>query len=180
MGAFRVRDIGHELASNFAGLLRESGRPHSPHHTGLRSRDLEQIRPKIRKGIITEPLQTAPPEQGWLDLESIVSVEITSEDNSFPLNLDYCSEIKKAGVRLSRGSQTIRLIFGQPQRLRRIWVVFEETERKRTQGFTVRWAPDLRSSFREIVRQQWISVRRTPRERPRTTLLTFPISHRLI
>lgn len=53
------------------------------------------------------------------------------------------------------GVQTIRLIFDQPQRLRRISVVFEETETVRTQEFTLRWSPDLGSSFREIVRQQW-------------------------
>jgi hypothetical protein len=33
--------------------------------------------------------------------------------------------------------------------------VFEETETKRTQEFTLRWSPDRGSSFREIVRQQW-------------------------
>jgi hypothetical protein len=53
------------------------------------------------------------------------------------------------------GIQTIRLIFGQPQRLPPICVVFEETEGKRTQEFTLRWSPDQGSSFREIVRQQW-------------------------
>jgi hypothetical protein len=34
-------------------------------------------------------------------------------------------------------------------------VVFEETETKRTQEFTLRWWADQGSSFREIVRQQW-------------------------
>ena len=33
--------------------------------------------------------------------------------------------------------------------------MFEETETKRTQEFTLRWSPDQGSSFREIVRQQW-------------------------
>jgi hypothetical protein len=32
--------------------------------------------------------------------------------------------------------------------------VFEETETKRTQEFTLRWSPDRGSSFREIVPQQ--------------------------
>lgn len=74
------------------------------------------------------------------------------------MNLRYCSEIQrdKEGWRTPEpGIQTIRLIFGQPQRLPPIWVVFEETEGKRTQEFTLRWSPDQGSSFREIVRQQW-------------------------
>jgi len=45
-------------------------------------------------------------------------------------------------------------LFDKPQRLRRIWLVFEETETQRTQEFVLRWS-DARHSFREIVRQQW-------------------------
>ena len=53
------------------------------------------------------------------------------------------------------GTQTIRLLFDQPQRLSRISLVFEETETARTQEFVLRWSPDGGRSFREIVRQQW-------------------------
>ena len=53
------------------------------------------------------------------------------------------------------GPQTIRLIFDEPQKLRRIWLVFEDTENARTQEFVLRWSPDAGHSFREIVRQQW-------------------------
>jgi len=53
------------------------------------------------------------------------------------------------------GAQTIRLIFDQPQRVKRIALVFEETETERTQEFVLRWSPDGGRSFREIVRQQW-------------------------
>lgn len=53
------------------------------------------------------------------------------------------------------GTQTIRLMFDQPQRLTRIAIVFEETAMERTQEFVLRWSPDGGSSFREIVHQQW-------------------------
>jgi hypothetical protein len=53
------------------------------------------------------------------------------------------------------GTQTIRLIFDEPQRLARISLVFEETETERTQEFVLRWSPDGGRSFQEIVRQQW-------------------------
>ena len=53
------------------------------------------------------------------------------------------------------GTQTIRLIFDQPQSLRRISLVFEENETERSQEFVLRWSGDGGRSFREIVRQQW-------------------------
>jgi hypothetical protein len=53
------------------------------------------------------------------------------------------------------GTQTIRLIFDEPQELRRIWLVFEDYENPRTQEFVLRWSADGGKSFRETVRQQW-------------------------
>jgi hypothetical protein len=51
--------------------------------------------------------------------------------------------------------QTIRILFSQPQRLRRICLNFMETHTERTQEYVLRWSPDGGQSFREIVRQQW-------------------------
>jgi hypothetical protein len=53
------------------------------------------------------------------------------------------------------GTQSIRLVFDVPQRIRRIWPVFEETEAERSQEFVLRWFSDGGHSFRDIVRQQW-------------------------
>jgi hypothetical protein len=53
------------------------------------------------------------------------------------------------------GSQTIRLVFDQPQKLKCISLVFEENETARTQGFVLRWSADGGTSVKEIVRQQW-------------------------
>ena len=39
----------------------------------------------MRKRIITRPPQSPPREQGWIDLESIASVDVTSENNAFPI-----------------------------------------------------------------------------------------------
>jgi hypothetical protein len=93
--------------------------------------------------------------QGWLDLESTASVGVTSEDNTFPIESALLRPGKGGWRAAEPGVQTIRLIFDQPQRLRRISVVFEETELERTQEFTLRWSSDRGSSFQEIVRQQW-------------------------
>jgi hypothetical protein len=109
----------------------------------------------MRKRIITRRTQSPPPEQGWIELESIASVEVTSENSAFPIESALLRQDKGGWRAAGPGVQMIRLIFDQPQRVRRISVVFEETETKRTQEFTLRWSPDQGSSFREIVRQQW-------------------------
>ena len=53
------------------------------------------------------------------------------------------------------GAQTIRLVFDGSQALKRIALVFEETQMERTQEFVLRWSGDYGVSFQEIVRQQW-------------------------
>jgi hypothetical protein len=82
-------------------------------------------------------------------------VEVTSEDKDFPVELAFGSEDARGWRAAAPGSQTIRLVFDQPQRLRCISLVFEENETGRTQEFVLRWSPDGGSSLREIVRQQW-------------------------
>ena len=51
--------------------------------------------------------------------------------------------------------QKIRIVFAEPQTLRRISLVFEETARQRTQEFTLRASRYSEGPFVEIVRQQW-------------------------
>ena len=110
----------------------------------------------MRKRILASTLQAAPSlEQGWLDLEKAASVEITSEDNAFPIESALLPGEKQGWRAAEPGIQMIRLVFEEPQRLRRIALVFEETEIKRTQEFCLRWSRDRGHSFQEIVRQQW-------------------------
>jgi hypothetical protein len=93
--------------------------------------------------------------EGWLNLDNLASVEVTSEDADSPIE-SALLEGDSLGWRAAQpGSQTIRLIFDRPQRLRRIWLAFEEAEGSRTQEFVLRWSPDAGKSFHEIVRQQW-------------------------
>jgi len=46
-------------------------------------------------------------------------------------------------------------VAGEPQRLKRISLVFEESETERTQEFVLQWSGKSGGSFQEIVRQQW-------------------------
>jgi hypothetical protein len=110
----------------------------------------------MRKRPITPIPQGAPQlDHDWLNLDRAAMVEITSEDKDYPIESALISGEMRSWRAVDSGAQTIRLIFDEPQRLKRIAVVFEETETERTQEFTLRWSKDGGRSFREIVRQQW-------------------------
>jgi hypothetical protein len=102
--------------------------------------------------------------EGWLDLDHLAVVEVTSEDKDYPVEAALVSGETRGWRAADSGPQTIRLIFDQPQRLTRIALVFEETETQRTQEFVLRWSADSGRSFREIVRQQWNFSPNTTRE----------------
>ena len=82
-------------------------------------------------------------------------VEVTSENKDYPVESAMVKGEMRGWRAADSGTQTIRLIFDQPQRLRRISLAFEETETERTQEFVLRWSGDGGRSFREIVCQQW-------------------------
>jgi hypothetical protein len=110
----------------------------------------------MRKRLITPtPHDTPAPNEEWLDLESAAVVEVTSEEKGYPVESALVSGETEGWRAADSGAQTIRLILDVPQRIRRIWLVFEETETERTQEFVLRWFSDGGHSFREIVRQQW-------------------------
>ena len=110
----------------------------------------------MRKRLITSIPQDAPHlDEGWLDLERAAVVEVTSEEREYPVEAALIAGELRGWRAIDSGTQTVRLIFDQPQRLKRVALVFEETETERTQEFVLRWSGDGGSSFREIVRQQW-------------------------
>jgi hypothetical protein len=110
----------------------------------------------MRKRLITPtPESIRTRGEGWLDVERAAVVEFTSEDKDCPVESAFVSGDARGWRAAAPGSQTIRLVFDQPQRLRCISLVFEENETARTQEFVLRWSPDGGSSVKEIVRQQW-------------------------
>jgi hypothetical protein len=110
----------------------------------------------MRKRVIAQlPQSSRPHDEDWLDLDRAASVEVTSEEKDYGIDSALVSGETQGWRAASPGTQTIRLLFDQPQRLRRISLVFEETETERTQEFVLRWSGDGGRSFREIVRQQW-------------------------
>ena len=110
----------------------------------------------MRKRLITATAERLRPlGQGWLDLERAAVVEVTSEDEHFPVESAFGSGHARGWRAATAGHQTIRLIFDHPQRLKCVSLVFEEDEIGRAQEFVLRWSSDGGSTLKEIVRQQW-------------------------
>ena len=110
----------------------------------------------MRKRLITPTPETVRSRgEGWLEIERVAIVEITSEEKDYPVEAAFVSGETPGWRAAEPGPKTIRLVFDQPQTLKRISLVFEEKETGRTQEFVLRWSSDGGSSFREIVRQQW-------------------------
>ena len=110
----------------------------------------------MRKQIINQSRKvTSPAGQKWLDLERLAQVEITSESEAYPIESALVAETGAGWRAAQPGEQTIRLIFDQPQMIRRILLTFHEEEQARTQEFVLRWLPEGEESSRDIARQQF-------------------------
>jgi hypothetical protein len=110
----------------------------------------------MRKRLISQTLPSPGfTAQDWLNVDRLASVEVTSEADGYPIESALLKDEKRGWRAANVGSQTIRLIFDEPQKIKRIWLVFEDAENTRTQEFVLRWSADAEHSFREIVRQQW-------------------------
>jgi len=109
----------------------------------------------MRKRIIFQNSQDSSPfEDHWLDLQHLAQVEITSEEDSHPIEAALLPG--GSGWRAAHaGEQTIRVLFDTPQKVRRIQLLINEEHQTRTQEFALRWSADGGQSYREIVRQQY-------------------------
>ena len=153
-----MEDAG-EAAPSTAGLIRSGSVP-----LALRARRTENERGEetkeeraVRKTVVDAAgdRQERRPEQEWLDLAEVARVEVTSEEPRFPIEAALVAEKRPGWRAAQRGLQSIRIIFDQPTRLRRIRLEFSEVEMARTQEFTLRWSAAPSGPFSEITRQQW-------------------------
>jgi len=91
----------------------------------------------------------------WIDIDKDATVEVTSEDEAYPIESPLRVDGRANWRAAEPGAQTIRLVFDAPRRLQRIWIVFEEADVARTQEFVIRWSPDGGRTYHDIVRQQF-------------------------
>ena len=109
----------------------------------------------MRKVVVSRVGGKEQPEQqeDWLDIGQIAVAEISSEDPNFPID-GALGKTGTAGWRAGgTGPQRIRLLFDEPQVIRRIQLHFMERESERSQEF---WLLALvGDELQEVVRQQW-------------------------
>ena len=97
----------------------------------------------------------SPANQDWLNVEALAQVEVTSEDAAHPIESGLLPGSESGWRAGQPGAQTVRLVFDQPQRIKRLHLEFHEPESERTQQFVLRWSSNGGQSYREIVRQQY-------------------------
>jgi hypothetical protein len=115
-----------------------------------------------KRPITASPQDAEAHHEGWLDVDCLaVVVEVRSEDKDYRVESALAAAEVRGWRAADSGTQTIRLIFDQPQSLRRIALVFEETETSHTQEFVLRWSGDGGRSFRQMCASSGISVPRT-------------------
>jgi len=110
----------------------------------------------MRKCLITPARQSdRHSDRGYLVLDEVASVEVTSEAEDFPVEGALTGGGQQGWQADAPGSQTIRLRFDTAQTIHFIRLVFREEKSARTQEFVLRWLPAQGADWKDIVRQQW-------------------------
>jgi hypothetical protein len=91
----------------------------------------------------------------WLKLQGMADVEVTSEADGYPIESAFTFGAGPDWRAASPGKQLVRLVFDQPQSIKRIRLQFNEPEVARTQEFSVQWSGGAGDPLKEVVRQQW-------------------------
>lgn len=101
----------------------------------------------------TEAAQTSSTHK-WLDVEAIASVEVSSEDSSFPIENALVPTNSKGWRAALPGASRIHLRFDSPQTINNIEVAFVEAEHERSQEWAIT-ASLSNGQKRDILRQGW-------------------------
>ena len=108
----------------------------------------------MRKSIVSpSAAATTPISELWRDLERIARVEISSEDESFPIEQALGKKETTGWRAATTGPQLIRLHFDEPLTIKRLWLHFVDRTAERSQEFAV--YAGAGSELKEVVRQQW-------------------------
>jgi hypothetical protein len=108
----------------------------------------------MRKSIVSPSATTATPISDlWRDLERIARVEISSEDEQFPIEHALGKHATTGWRAAGTGPQLIRLHFDEPLTIRRLHLHFVDTAAERSQEFAV--FAGVGAELKEVVRQQW-------------------------
>ena len=108
----------------------------------------------MRKSIVSPSAVTATPISDlWRDLERIARVEISSEDEQFPIEHALGKKATTGWRAAGTGPQLIRLHFDEPLNIKRLQLHFVDKTAERSQEFAV--FAGAGAELKEVVRQQW-------------------------
>ncbi len=108
----------------------------------------------MRKSIVSPSTVAATPISDlWRDLERIARVEISSEDEQFPIEHALGKKETTGWRAAGTGPQLIRLHFDEPLNIKRLQLHFVDRAAERSQEFAV--YAGAGSELKEVVRQQW-------------------------
>ncbi|NYF90438.1 hypothetical protein RBB79_12615 [Tunturiibacter empetritectus] len=108
----------------------------------------------MRKSIVSPSTTTATPISDlWRDLERIARVEISSEDEKFPIEHALDRKSTTGWKAATPGPQLIRLHFDEPLTIKRLQLHFVDRTSERSQEFAL--FAGAGTELKEIVRQQW-------------------------
>ena len=108
----------------------------------------------MRKSIVSpSPVAATPIGDLWRDLERIARVEISSEDEQFPIEQALGKKATTGWRAAETGPQLIRLHFDEPLNIKRLRLHFVDKTAERSQEFAV--FAGSGDKLNEVVRQQW-------------------------
>jgi hypothetical protein len=108
----------------------------------------------MRKSIVSPSAAAITPISDlWRDLERIARVEISSEDERFPIEHALGKKATTGWRAAGTGPQLIRLHFDEPLNIKRLQLHFVDKTSERSQEFAV--FAGAGHELKEVVRQQW-------------------------
>jgi hypothetical protein len=108
----------------------------------------------MRKSIVSPSAVAATPISDlWRDLERIARVEISSEDEQFPIEHALGKKGTTGWRAAGTGPQLIRLHFDEPLNIKHLRVHFVDKTAERSQEFAIYAGSG--NELKEVVRQQW-------------------------
>lgn len=136
----------------------------------------------MRKKILEQDQLTETPSQsGELDIATIATVTITSEDPDYPVENVFDSRRGPGGSRwvaAASGEQTLILAFDTPQTVHQISLEVEEQEVSRTQELQLSISVDDGQTYRELLRQEYnFSPSGTTFEREKWSVNAEQVTH---
>ena len=108
----------------------------------------------MRKTIIDPQGAMRQDQIRWLDLPRLSKIEITSEDDLFPIEQALGHSLSTGWRAASPGPQIIRLLFDQPVEIHRIYLHVIERAAERTQEIGL-YMESEGVGLQEITRQQF-------------------------